>query len=88
MDEWDIYQPSVSEAFYAQIIGRDVMRYLRDYAPEALGRPVESEAVRLLEEIRQILDDPDLEDSTCFMKIDTIVSAFLRAGIPIDRHDF
>lgn len=49
MDEWDIYQPSVSEALYAQIIGRNVMRYLRDYAPEALGRPVESEAVRLLE---------------------------------------
>ena len=88
MDERDIDQLSVSEALYAQTIGQDMMRYLRDYAPEVLGKPVKSEAIRLLEEIRQILDDPDLEDSTCFMKIDAIVSAFLHAGVPVDRHDF
>ena len=88
VDEQDIYQPSVSEALYAQTIGRDMMRYLRDYAPEVLDKAAESEAIRMLEEIRQILDDPDLEDSSCFMKIDAVVSAFLRAGIPVDRHDF
>ena len=88
MDELNFHGPSISEALYAQIIGREVIRYIRDHTPDALAPSVESEAIRLLEEIRQILDDPVLEDSTCFMRIDEIVSAFLRSGISVDRHDF
>ena len=88
MDELNFHGPSVSEALYAQIIGREVMRYIRDHAPDIFAQAVESEAIRLLEEIRQILNTPDLEDTTCFARIDAIVSAFLRSGIPVDRHDF
>ena len=88
MDELNFYGSSISEALYAQIIGREVIRYIRDYAPDTLAPSVESEAIRLLEEIRQILNDPDLEDATCFMRIDAIVSAYLRSGILVDRHDF
>ena len=88
MDELCGYQPSVSEALYAQVIGKEVLGYMRDRDPDALARFTEKEAIRLLEEIRQILNDPDLEDTACFMRIDAIVSAFLRSGISVDRHDF
>ena len=88
MNEPCFHQSSVSEELYAQAIGKDILEYIQNSDPDAPAQRMESEAIRLLEEIRQILNDPDLEDATCFLKIDAIVSAFSRAGISVDRHDF
>ena len=88
MNELCGYQLPVSESFYAQVIGKDVMGYIQNRDLDALAQLAEKEAIRLLEEIRQILNDPDLEDATCFIRIDASVSAFLRSGIPVNRHDF
>ena len=82
------YEPSVSEIFYSQAIGKDIIEYMQARDPGLLAHLAECEAIHLIEEIRQILNDPDLEDDTCFMRIDAIVSAFLRSGIVVDRHDF
>ena len=41
-----------------------------------------------LEKIRQILNDPNLEDETCFERIEQIVCALESAGIYTTRHDF
>ena len=88
MNEPYFHQPSVSEALYVQAIGKDVMEYIQDRDADILAQLAENEAIRLLDEIRRILNDPDLEDATCFMRINAIVSAFLRSGVPVDRHDF
>ena len=88
MDEFFFDQSSISEALFTQAIGADVVNYIRGCDPNAFAKPMETEAIRLLEKIRQILNDPDLDDSTCFLRIDAIVSAFWQSGIPVDRHDF
>ena len=88
MEESYFHQSSVSEVLCAQIIGQNVITHVRACSPDVLAQTVESEAIRLLEEIRRILNDPELEDSTCFMRIDAITSAFLGAGMPVDRHGF
>ena len=49
---------------------------------------VESECCRTLEKIRKILDDPNLEDDTCFERIEQIVCALESSGIRTTRHDF
>lgn len=88
MDELNFHEFSVLETLYAQAIGKNVLWYMQNHDFSRLPQLVECEAINLIEEIRQILNDPDLEDSTCFLRIDAIVSAFLRSGVPVDRHDF
>lgn len=76
---------TVSESLAVQAIGRAAMGCMdRD----ALVKAVNSEALALLKEIRGILDDGSLDDPECFAKIDALVSAFHRRGVPVSRHDF
>lgn len=76
---------SVSEELLAQAIGREALKHME---AESLAKRVECDAVGILEEIRQILDDDSLDDPECFYRIEAIVSAFHRHGIPAQRHDF
>lgn len=76
---------TVSEVLTAQAIGRAAMDGLDR---EAIAKAVDSTAVELLEEIREILNDGRLDDSKCFHRIDAIISAFDRQGVAVIRHDF
>ena len=75
----------VSEELLAQAVGREALKYA---AREDLRQQVECEAVKLLEEIRDILDDDSMEDPECFEKIEAIVAAFHRRGLSTARHDW
>lgn len=77
---------TVLENLYATAIGREMLHYLKDRGPDFWAERVESEAAALLGEIKAILDDPTLDDPECFQRIDGIVSAFHRAGLPTTRH--
>jgi hypothetical protein len=39
--------------------------------------------------IKEVLEDEDLEDEECFLRIEGILDAFENAGVCVlDRHDF
>ena len=78
-------ESTLPEQLIAMAIGREVLAHLdaRD-----LVRAAQSEAIDLLEEVRQILDDDTLDDPECFQKIEAIVAAFRRQGLSTARHDF
>ncbi len=80
---------STFEELFAQIIGTEVLKYLfGEGVLKTLSQEAESAAVRVLAEIRTVLDDEALDDPTCFRRIDAIVSAFHAQGISTTRHDF
>lgn len=76
---------TVSESLAALSIGRAVMDCMDR---EALAKAVNSPALELLEEIREILNDTQMDDPECFHRVDALVSAFRRRGVEVSRHDF
>ena len=54
-----------------------------------LDKIIEGKCYRMLSEIRDIIRDDSIDDSECFMKIDRIVSLFIKEGISTNgRNDF
>ena len=80
-----MYDP-VLKQLYARAIGELVVQHLDTVGAQELARLAQGEAVKLICRIREILDDPTLQDGECFQRIDAIVSAFHAAGIPTRRH--
>ena len=74
------------ESLYAQTLGRELIKWAREYDPYLFSLQVNTEAVLLLKEIQSILDDETLDDPECFYRIDAIVCAFHRAGLDTTRH--
>ncbi len=49
----------------------------------------ESERYKLLNKIKEIIEDEELEDKECFLKIEAIIALFEDIGIDTGtRHDF
>ena len=70
----------------ANAIGEQVMLYLDTLMEGEVAALAESQALSLINQIREILDDQNLDDPTCFQRIDAIVSAWHEAGLETDRH--
>ena len=70
----------------ANAIGEQVMLYLDTLMEGEVAALAERHALSLISQIREILDDPALDDPTCFQRIDAIVSAWHEAGLETDRH--
>ena len=70
----------------ANAIGEQVMLYLDTLMEGEVAALAEHQALSLINQIREILDDQTLDDPTCFQRIDAIVDAFLASGIPTQRH--
>ncbi len=81
---------SVAEILYSQILGWEALRFLReeDESFSKRVKEIDSRAVRVLEEIRTILDDETLDDPECFARIDRIVSVINESDIGTSRHDW
>lgn len=78
--------PTIEERLCAQAIGWDFLRYARQYNIHDLAQQVDSDAVALIKEIKDILDDLTLDDPECFLRIDRIVRAFHHYNLSTDRH--
>jgi len=78
--------PSVADELWARVVARETLRYAKAIGEETMARRVDSEAVRILSEVKGVLDDPALDDPECFYRIDSIVDAFYRAGLSTRRH--
>lgn len=87
MKEHADIDPVLSDELWAQVIAQEMLRYARAIGAETMARGVDSAALRVLSEIKQILDDPSLDDPECFYRVDSIVSAFYRAGLATRRHE-
>ncbi len=86
MKEHDHGMPSISEEHYIKVIGKAVLDYAKDYNIHEAARRMESAAMELIEQIRDILNDNTLADPECFYRIEALVNAFADAGLYTTRH--
>lgn len=77
----------VMKGIYEIAMGQLAARYLQTLRGGDLVTAMESEALGLVAEIKEILDDESLEDPQCFRKVDAIVDAFQARGLGTSRHD-
>lgn len=77
---------SILDGMLAKALGEEILRYINWVNNEILIERVNRNAIELLDEIKSILDDPDLSDPECFYRIDAIVDAFHEAGLSTERH--
>ncbi len=68
--------------------GGQILRHIKSLRVEELLPQIESEAMELLSEILQALDDETTEDPECFRRIAAIVQAYQDRGIVVLRHDW
>lgn len=80
------YDPTKNDFLYAQSIGMDVLRYLRQFSSFEYAQRVDSEAVLLVHAILKILDDQTLKDPECFEQIEAIIDVYWRHGLRTTRH--
>lgn len=78
----------ISKSAYEAAIGRVVLEYIDKFKPYELSPVVESDALRTICRIRDILDDDDLGDPECFHRIDEIISELDQINLYTHRHDF
>lgn len=78
---------SLVDELWTRAVAQELLRFSRATGAEVMAGRVDSEAVRVLSEIKAALDDPDLDDPECFYRIDAIVSAFHQAGLSTRRHE-
>lgn len=81
---------TIAEELYVQSLGWEVLRFLKREEGNLLNlyRKTDSEALRVLEEIRRVLDDDTLDDPDCFRRIEAVVKAFHAHDISTTRHDW
>ena len=70
----------------SKALAQEILQFVDLTREETLVQRVNCNALALLAKIKDILDDPDLNDSECFLHIDAIVDAFDEEGLFTPRH--
>ena len=78
--------PSIVDDLWVRVIAQKLLQFSKAIEGEDVARGVDSEAVRVLSEIKRVLDNPDLDDLDCSRRIEAIVDAFYRTGLFTTRH--
>lgn len=77
---------SVEQDLFVRELGQVALDALQGvYRSKVVDRLVESDAVRVLQAVQDILDDGDLSDFDC---VEKLVCLFEDNGISTSRHDF
>ncbi|MCI9120560.1 MAG: hypothetical protein HFG00_03405 [Oscillibacter sp.] len=81
--------PAMKELFAANLIAAELCKLLTDenVLAQAAAR-AESQALLVLEKIRNILDNEEFSDPACFHRIEAIVDTLAENGIYTSRHDW
>lgn len=80
---------SLQEELAARAIGTEAVKYLcQEETLQKITAEVNSQALRTLEKIREILNDDSLSDPECFHRIEAVVNALESSGIDTTRHDW
>ena len=78
----------IPQGLYERALGCEVLQYVNLLTSKELLPLVESEAMKMLSEIKAVLNDDTVEDPECFYRIEAIMSTFEARGIPLNRHDW
>jgi len=79
---------TIEEEFAARAIGTEALNYLKQtWTPQTLAMKAENRALKVLEDIRRVLDDDALDDPECFHQIQAILSVLEDNDIYSTRHD-
>ena len=78
---------TVIDALYSKMLGQAILEYAKHYDPSLLSAQMEGEAMKILQEIKFILDDKSLSDPECFGHISEIVDTLYRHGFFTSRHE-
>ena len=81
-------EQDLSRAMYENAIGKLAVDYLEYQGTHGLPALAESSALKLVAEIKAVLDDDSLEDPECFRRIDALVDAFSARNVYTPRHDW
>lgn len=73
---------------YIRELGELNIRFWESADPAAALPAVESRTLRLIAEIKSVLDDETLDDPECFHRIERIVNALAAGGVSTTRHDW
>ena len=63
----------------------DTVNFIND---KSLKNVLECKCYKVLLQIKKIIEDKELSDEDCFIKIEKIISALEENNIFCDRHDF
>lgn len=75
--------PSVPDCLWAQAVGEKLLEAAKS---QDWQKSIDSLAVRVLEELQTILDDPALDDCDCFARMEEVLAAWNRGGLRSTRH--
>ena len=81
-------EQDLSRTMYENAIGKLVVNYLESLGTVELPALAESSALKLIAEIKAVLDDDSLEDPECFQRIEAILTALEDHGVFTTRHDW
>jgi len=76
---------TIKQELLERQLGHALLAHLECFEPERLSFDINAEAADILEQIRVILDNEELDDFYC---IEEIVSLLISKGIATSRHDF
>lgn len=76
----------IAEHLFAQAVGAEVLKYVREYDIHDLARRVDSQAMTIVKGIKKVLEDKTLDDPTCFDQIEAIIQVYYTNGLRVNRH--
>ena len=77
---------SIEETLFAQAIGQQMLNYGKQYPIQSLASLINSEAISVIKEIKAVLDNDQLDDPSCYYRIDEIVRIFQTHHLSTERH--
>ena len=74
------------EEILLEYLHKNGVKKFLNSSPESI---VNNRCYKILKEIKEVIEDCEIDDSECFMKIEDIIRSFERAGIKCgSRHEF
>ena len=82
MEEIYDLDSSLVDELWTRAVAQELLRFSRATGAEVMAGRVDSEAVRVLSEIKAALDDPDLDDPECFYATTPLSARFTGPDCP------
>lgn len=84
---WIREDHDVPSALYHASLGRTVLDYIKREDGQVIRQAMECRAAGVVEQIFRILEDEELEDPDCLLKIDAIIRLYFNElELRCDRH--
>lgn len=80
----------IKDELYARALGWEAVQYIKQNLAllQNIELEIDLDALKVLDQLRLILDDNNIVDLDCFEKIERIVQTFHAYGLSTTRHDW